>query len=87
MISRNMSGSDRVSRILLAMCLIAFSISGQIGNRGWIVSLVLLVTHGQPGARRHARFAGLQGEEVRPDLKHDGHRCPPYCNEVRLTSA
>jgi len=38
-----MSGSDGVSRILLALCLIAFSISGQIGNWGWIVGLGLRV--------------------------------------------
>jgi hypothetical protein len=44
MLSKNMSGSDRVFRILLALFLITFSISGQIGNWGWIVGLVLLVT-------------------------------------------
>jgi Protein of unknown function (DUF2892) len=44
MIAKNMSGYDRVFRILLALFLITFSISGQIGNWGWIVGLVLLVT-------------------------------------------
>ena len=44
MIAKNMSGYDGVFRILLALCLITFSISGQIGNWGWIVGLVLLLT-------------------------------------------
>ena len=44
MIAKNMSGYDRVFRILLALFLITFSISGQIGNWGWIVGLVLLLT-------------------------------------------
>lgn len=44
MIPKNMSGYDRVFRILLALFLITFSISGQIGSWGWIVGLVLLAT-------------------------------------------
>ena len=44
MIAKNMSGYDRVFRILLALFLITFSISGQIGNWGWIAGLVLLLT-------------------------------------------
>ena len=44
MIAKNMSGYDRVFRILLALFLITFSISGQIGSWGWIVGLVLLLT-------------------------------------------
>ena len=39
-----MSGYDRILRILLALFLITFSISGQIGNWAWIVGLVLLLT-------------------------------------------
>ncbi len=44
MIAKNMSGYDRVFRIVLALFLITFSISGQIGNWGWIIGLVLLLT-------------------------------------------
>jgi hypothetical protein len=44
MIAKNMSGYDRVFRILLALFLITFSVSGQIGSWGWIVGLVLLLT-------------------------------------------
>ena len=44
MIAKNMSGYHRVFRILLALFLITFSISGQIGNWGWLVGLVLLLT-------------------------------------------
>jgi hypothetical protein len=39
-----MSGYDRVFRILLALFLIAFTISGRIGNWGWVVGLILLLT-------------------------------------------
>ena len=44
MLPKNMSGLDRVFRIVLALFLITFSISGQIGNWGWIAGLVLLLT-------------------------------------------
>jgi hypothetical protein len=44
MLSKNMSGTDRVFRILLALFLIAFSMSGRIGSWGWVIGLILLVT-------------------------------------------
>jgi len=44
MIAKNMSGYDRIFRILLALFLITFAISGKIGNWGWVVGLVLLLT-------------------------------------------
>ena len=44
MIAKNMSGYDRVFRILLALFLITFSISGQIGSWGWVIGLILLAT-------------------------------------------
>ncbi len=44
MIAKNMSGYDRVFRILLALFLITFSISGKIGGWGWVLGLVLLLT-------------------------------------------
>ena len=46
MIAKNMSGYDRVFRILLALFLITFFISGQIGHWGWIAGLVLLAMAG-----------------------------------------
>jgi Protein of unknown function (DUF2892) len=44
MMSKNMSGYDRVFRILLGLFLIAFAISGKVGNWGWVVGLVMLLT-------------------------------------------
>lgn len=44
MFAKNMSGFDRVFRILLGLFLIAFAISGKIGAWGWIVGLVMLLT-------------------------------------------
>lgn len=44
MMSKNMSGYDRIFRILLGLFLIAFAISGKVGNWGWAVGLVMLLT-------------------------------------------
>jgi Protein of unknown function (DUF2892) len=44
MFRQNMSGFDRSARLLLAFFLIAFAITGKIGNWGWIFGLILLVT-------------------------------------------
>jgi hypothetical protein len=41
---KNMSGYDRVLRLLLGMFLVAFAISGRIGNWGYVIGLVMLVT-------------------------------------------
>ncbi|KPF45765.1 hypothetical protein IP87_07660 [beta proteobacterium AAP121] len=42
--AKNMSGYDRVFRILLGLFLIAFAISGQVGGWAWVVGLVMLLT-------------------------------------------
>ncbi|MDP2007690.1 MAG: DUF2892 domain-containing protein [Rubrivivax sp.] len=42
--SKNMSGTDRVFRIVLGLFLVAFAISGKVGDWGWIVGLVMLLT-------------------------------------------
>lgn len=44
MLSKNMSGTDRVFRIVLGLFLVAFAISGKVGDWGWIVGLVMLLT-------------------------------------------
>lgn len=44
MLSKNMSGYDRVLRILLGLFLVAFAISGKVGNWAWVVGLVMLLT-------------------------------------------
>ncbi|WP_245478871.1 YgaP family membrane protein [Rubrivivax rivuli] len=44
MIAKNMSGYDRVFRILLGLFLIAFAISGKVGGWAWVVGLVMLLT-------------------------------------------
>ncbi|MDO9072046.1 MAG: DUF2892 domain-containing protein [Rubrivivax sp.] len=44
MMRKDMSGYDRVFRILLGLYLIAFAISGQVGNWGWVVGPVMLLT-------------------------------------------
>ncbi len=44
MIPKNMSGYDRIFRILLGLFLIAFAISGQVGTWAWVVGLVMLLT-------------------------------------------
>lgn len=44
MFSKNMSGTDRVFRLLLGMFLVVFAISGRIGDWGWILGLLLLLT-------------------------------------------
>ena len=44
MIAKNMSGYDRVFRILLGLVLIAFAITGKVGGWAWVVGLVLLLT-------------------------------------------
>lgn len=44
MMSKNMSGYERVFRILLGLFLIAFAISGKVGDWGWVVGLVMLLT-------------------------------------------
>ncbi len=44
MMAKNMSGYDRVFRILLGLFLIAFAISGQVGGWAWVVGLVMLLT-------------------------------------------
>jgi len=41
---KNMSGYDRVFRLLLGMFLVAFAISGRIGNWGYVIGLVMLLT-------------------------------------------
>ncbi|RVU49880.1 DUF2892 domain-containing protein [Rubrivivax rivuli] len=42
--AKNMSGYDRVFRILLGLFLIAFAISGKVGGWAWVVGLVMLLT-------------------------------------------
>ena len=44
MMSKNMSGTDRIFRILLGLFLIAFAISGRVGDWAWIIGLVMLLT-------------------------------------------
>ncbi len=44
MMAKNMSGYDRIFRILLALFLITFAISGKVGNWAWVAGLVLLLT-------------------------------------------
>lgn len=44
MLSKNMSGYDRIFRILIALFLITFAITGRIGAWGWVIGAVLLAT-------------------------------------------
>lgn len=44
MMAKNMSGYDRVFRILLGLFLIAFAISGKVGGWAWVVGLLMLLT-------------------------------------------
>lgn len=64
MMSKNMSGYDRIFRILLGLFLIAFAISGKVGNWGWVVGLVMLLT---ASAARCPMYA-LLGFKVRKPI-------------------
>jgi len=61
MLSKNMSGTDRVFRILLGLFLVAFAIWGKIGGWGWIVGLVMLIT----ASTARCPMYGLLGFKVR----------------------
>lgn len=66
MLAKNMSGYDRIFRILLGLFLIVFSISGTVGNWGWVAGLVLLLTASLARCPLYA-LLGLRGRKSAAD--------------------